>query len=396
MAIITSEWGRELATWLRTDEVFAILNAQEEGDETFCDWLAGGCRLLAECLLAPLRRTFPEIRFDLEWIQTQGVPAHVLIRAQQREQEELFIDGDGVATKNELLARWTEELRAECQIADYTANSTFILDVHYIRTPNSKRQRLTEKLHQIDLQVFRPDLPGNEIQAILKQYEEIGSLLNGEQSWPCDVGALVVASLADGEGINRMLIQGTYEHPDALSYRHTTGQPYGLPIQYGSIHEAHTWIILRDKYGDWLIDPNGELRNEPCCQRLGNERYQPFPPNHELIELPPNISIATLLAENWDLQLTAAMKLLDKRRNLTATNILVQPLEPDGFGRPRVQDLKTKQIFTDTSLGRSQKTENGLPGDWHTTTMSSEPFARLLPTILLHMSDETTNQYQAS
>ena len=310
---ITREWGRALAAWLRTDEVFAILNAQAAEDETFCDWLAGGCRLLAECLLEPLRRAFPETRFDLQLIESERIIVHVLIRAQPCEQGALFIDGDGVATKPELHARWMDELHAECRIINYTTESSSLLDAQDIRIPRAKRQQLTGKLHQLNLQTFQPDLPGGEIQRLLREYERVGLLLNGNQAWPCDVGAAVMAYLADRKGLHRALVQGTYEHPDPCSYARTIGEPHLFPQNKGGpIQEAHTWIILQDESGAWLLDPNGELRNEPRCQRWGNERYQPFSCGHELIELPPDLSIAELLTENWDSRLIAAIELIGR------------------------------------------------------------------------------------
>ena len=156
---ITKDWGIKLADWLRTDDVFRLLDG-EDHNETMCDWQAGGCRLLAECLLKPLQRSFPFTQFDLRCLQVNGNPQHVVIRATNESHPPFFIDGDGVSTREELLDRWKEELRAECDLMDYDET---VFDIFQITAPRQKKKLLSDLMGQTDLRTFATNPVSTEI-----------------------------------------------------------------------------------------------------------------------------------------------------------------------------------------------------------------------------------------
>ncbi len=350
---ITAAWGRELAAWLRTDNVFRVLGgAREEG--VLCDWQAGGCRLLAECLLKPLQQAFPQTEFELRMMNARGIPQHVMICATDKTiLRVIFIDGDGVSTGGEMIDRWTEELREECNFADYDET---VLDIFGITSPQSKRKLFTDLLAQSNLYTFAADPVSTNIAGIVSIFTQLGKNLYGDGSWPCDVGAVVLAHLADEYQINRAIIQGTYLHPNAQSYNRTTGEIALSSQGEEPIKEAHTWVVLTDQSGEWIIDPNGELRGEPRAQRRnhrdGNSRgwnscYLPFPVGHEFIELAPDISIQTLLNENWDIRLTEA---IERLKHGAPREVEVQILPPVNWSRPRLQNIESHRIYADVSL----------------------------------------------
>ena len=310
---ISKQWGSQFAAWLRQDEVFVILNPQDDTDETYCDWQAGGCRLLAESLLNPLQNTFPRIRFRLQTIVARGFPQHVVVTALLPDKS-LFIDGEGVSTRSQLLDRWAEEIHEQCQIWEYDADQ---LNLHGILNPPLKQQRLTNLLHQTNLQTFEPYPISSKVASLLKTYTEVGAKLNADQIWACDVGAVFLAYLADEFQIQRAITTGVYRHPTGASYSRATGQQLQFRRDY-PVDEQHTWIVLTDQSGKWLIDPNGEVRGEPRAQRLINQRYQPFEPGHDQ-------DVSQLLKEAWDVRLTEAIRIMQDDHSIRTSTTPAWP-----------------------------------------------------------------------
>ena len=98
--------------------------------------------------------------------------------------------------------------------------------------------------------------------------------------------------------------------------------------------------------------------------------------------LAPDISVQTLLAENWDIRLNTAIQMLTQG---APREVEVQTLPPDRWSRPRLQNIESHRIYADVSLGRSQSVTNGILGDWHTTTKDGEPLAPLSPAVMLKL-----------
>lgn len=151
---------------------------------------------------------------------------------------------------------------------------------------------------------------------ILLCYEGLGTEMFADRIWPCDVGAVVLAELADRAGLMREIITGTYRHASAASYEHATGNDRGIAEADGAYPEHHTWITIGSEKEDeepLLIDPNGELRGERRVQPLtGTEhRYAPFEKGSQWIELPSDVTAGKLIAEGWDERLRAAIERLE-------------------------------------------------------------------------------------
>ena len=159
-----------------------------------------------------------------------------------------------------------------------------------------------------------------EVEALVRRYEALGAGLFDDRVWPCDVGAIVLAELADRAGLRRRVVYGTYRHRSLRSYQHATGNDHTPPEPDGTYPEYHTWLVVcaggeEQSAGaeDLLVDPNGELRGEPRFQLLreAQNRYAEFAPDSPWVELPPGVTAAELVADGWDRRLTEAVKRLD-------------------------------------------------------------------------------------
>lgn len=156
---------------------------------------------------------------------------------------------------------------------------------------------------------------------IVSCYERLGTALFSDGMWPCDVGAVVLAELADRLQLERAVVTGTYRHATRAGYLAATGATHAHPEADGSYHEHHTWAVVGHGPDALLLDPNGALRCERQVQPLAatTDRYVPFVPDSPWIELPAQITTAELVAAGWDSRLTAAMARLPAFIHLLST-----------------------------------------------------------------------------
>jgi len=155
---------------------------------------------------------------------------------------------------------------------------------------------------------------------IIDEYERVGRAVAEDGVWPCDVGAVLLAELCDRAGIEREVVTGLYWHPTLKDYAAATGEDFDSLVESAKPgtnpneprEELHTWVVARSELGTaFLLDPNGEVRNEPRVQPLETAaRYEPLDEGHESVELPRHITAAELIAENWDPRLTRALAIL--------------------------------------------------------------------------------------
>lgn len=128
-------WSVKFQTWLRTDQIFNILNSQSEGDVDFTDWSAGGCLLLATALAEALPGA------ELQSIATEEIPINHVVTCISTH----YIDADGVFTKAGILEAQNKENRSLCTINAYDAGLAFIWDIH---CPPVKLHLLKQELAQ--------------------------------------------------------------------------------------------------------------------------------------------------------------------------------------------------------------------------------------------------------
>lgn len=70
--------------------------------------------------------------------------------------------------------------------------------------------------------------------------------------------------------------------------------------------------------------------------------------------------------------------------------IKVKKLEPDYWGRPRLQNVETKTIYSDISLGNDPYTKLNIPGDWYIVCPSGEPDYPLPEGVVFELVGEPT------
>lgn len=78
-------------------------------------------------------------------------------------------------------------------------------------------------------------------------------------------------------------------------------------------------------------------------------------------------------------------------RSYFHTHLLVKAISPDGWGRPRLENLENGRVYADITLGHFEQSRKRFPdchpiawniaGDWHTTSGEGEPDCRLRPDI---------------
>lgn len=106
----------------------------------------------------------------------------------------------------------------------------------------------------------------------LELFDDAGKLIGG---WTCDGGAAALSRLLDKAGIEHEPVVGIYHWPKErwpLRWR-DVGEPED-PGEVDDEPEHHHWVEV-DGY---LIDPNGEWREEPRVQSL-DEALKPLNPD---------------------------------------------------------------------------------------------------------------------
>lgn len=95
----STSWSARFQSWLRTDEIFGILDPQFPGDYSLTDWTHGGCLLLATAIASTLPRT------SLIAVSTYTIPINHVVA----EINGYYIDGDGVFDRQSLIATLSYE-----------------------------------------------------------------------------------------------------------------------------------------------------------------------------------------------------------------------------------------------------------------------------------------------
>lgn len=161
------------------------------------------------------------------------------------------------------------------------------------------------------------------IERILKIYEDARREIFDGDSFPCDVGAVTIAYLADLHGVKREVRTGTYLHKNLEAYCRAVGEDYEssreslLPGRDANepTEEFHTWAVLYPEGAEpLLVDPNGEVRKEPRTQPLSESlpRYKALDAGNEMVELESNVNPRELVSEGWDKRLKPVLDYIDR------------------------------------------------------------------------------------
>ena len=105
------------------------------------------------------------------------------------------------------------------------------------------------------------------LQSVLDRFEE----LRPEDGWSCDGGAAVLSDMLGVAGVLHKLRCGKY-------WLHSGAQRYAALGDTDEFEdEHHHWVEVGPySHPSWLIDPNGEIRDEPRIQAwAGADRYEP-------------------------------------------------------------------------------------------------------------------------
>lgn len=99
-----------------------------------------------------------------------------------------------------------------------------------------------------------------------------------EDSWTCNDGALFAAFICDLLGLRRRLSVGLYYHSGPEFLADLRDEDVDDVLE--PFDEHHHWVMVADDdvaSGEWLLDPNGEVRGEPRLQRSSGGIYWESP-----------------------------------------------------------------------------------------------------------------------
>jgi hypothetical protein len=101
---VAKDIGRRLKSFCKSKASYVILDDSKGKGGT---WTEGGCLILAKALYEILINCGVEAKIKI--VTGNAQPQHALVAIRLEDQQEVYLDADGLSTKRQLLDRWMKD-----------------------------------------------------------------------------------------------------------------------------------------------------------------------------------------------------------------------------------------------------------------------------------------------